>query len=67
LAGITIAKLQRKLVLIWLSGEIFLLELVLPSTTGEELAVHLGVVEARHRPAVQPEGARRRHEISALQ
>src|SRR5690242_18827409 len=34
--------------------------------TGEELGIHRAVVKARHGPAVQPQGARRHHQICAL-
>ena len=34
---------------------------------GEERRVHLRVVEAGHRPAIQPERPRRQHEVRALQ
>src|SRR5689334_13294523 len=33
----------------------------------EELLVHAGIVEARHRPAIEPQRARRHDEVSALQ
>src|SRR5687768_15586063 len=38
-----------------------------PVRAGEERRIDHGVVEARHRPAIQPQRARREQEISALQ
>ena len=42
-------------------------EVRLPAPVGKELGIHLGIVEARHRPAIEPERPRRDDQIGALQ
>src|SRR5690606_15756911 len=38
-----------------------------PAAVGKELGVDLAIVEARHRPAIEPDRARRENEVGALQ
>src|SRR5207247_5432312 len=60
LGRIAVAEVAQKVGLDVAVGEILLLEVVLRGRPeGKELVIDLGVVEARHRPAVEPQAARR--------
>src|ERR1019366_9403164 len=67
LRRIAVAEVDEEVRLDVSLGEELLIAALALTAGFEEVAVQPGVVEARHRPAVEPEAARGDEEIGALQ